>query len=90
MPKESLNDLTARLRSELASSGNLDQRTRDDLQRLVQDVESAVQERSKPSPEHAAGLRERLDDWIRELEASHPTLATRLGSIVDTLAFYNL
>jgi hypothetical protein len=35
-------------------------------------------------------LRDRLADWVTELEASHPTLSRTVGNLVDTLAFYNL
>lgn len=90
MPGESLKDLAARLRAELTGTKDLDQQTRDDLHRLAQDVETAVHGRDKPTAEHAGGLRERIDDWITRLEASHPRLSTTLGNIVDTLAFYNL
>jgi hypothetical protein len=36
------------------------------------------------------GLRDRLTDRVRELEASHPKLSETVGNIVDTLALYNL
>jgi uncharacterized PurR-regulated membrane protein YhhQ (DUF165 family) len=29
-------------------------------------------------------------DAVRRLEASHPTLSTTLGNVVDTLAFFGL
>jgi hypothetical protein len=36
------------------------------------------------------GLQDRVADAVRRLEASHPTLSTTLGNVIDALAFFGL
>jgi uncharacterized protein DUF4404 len=92
MSEESLRRLVAGLRSELTHSHNLDQPTRQALHDLAQELEEAAAANplATTAPSPAPGLRDRLSDRMRELEASHPRLAATLGNIVDTLAFYGL
>ena len=86
MSEESLRELVARLRSELVHAHDLDGDAREVLHGLAQEVEVVLQRRQAVEP----GLRDRLADRVRELEASHPRLSRTVGNIVDTLAFYNL
>jgi hypothetical protein len=91
MTEESLRALVARLRSELTTAHDLDADAREALHRLAWEVEATLH--SQPADAHAASgsaLRDRLADWVTELEASHPTLSRTVGNLVDTLAFYNL
>jgi Domain of unknown function (DUF4404) len=91
MSEESLRRLVAGLRSELTHSHTLDQPTRQALHDLAQELEeAAANPLANTTPSPAPGLRDRLSDRMRELEASHPRLAATLGNIVDTLAFYGL
>lgn len=90
MSDESLRSLVAGLRSELAQAHDLDADARDALHRLAREVEAVLQ---SPPADHRVvepQLRDRLADRVRELEVSHPRLASTVGNIVDTLAFYNL
>jgi hypothetical protein len=90
MTEESLRALVAGLRSELARAHDLDADAREALHSLAREVEAALQ--SEPAGAGASGpaLRDRLSDWVTELEASHPNLSRTVGNLVDTLAFYNL
>ncbi|HVQ46548.1 MAG TPA: DUF4404 family protein [Gemmatimonadales bacterium] len=90
MSEESLKALVATLRSELAQAHDLDADAREVLHSLVRELEAALQRPSADSCLMEQPLRDRLADWIRELEVSHPKLSSTVGDIVDTLAFYNL
>ncbi len=90
MSEESLRALVASLRSELARAHDLDADARQTLHTLIQEVEGVLQSAPAGSQAEEPPLRDRLADWVRELEVSHPRLSSIVGSIVDTLAFYNL
>jgi hypothetical protein len=90
MSEESLKELVAGLRSELARAHDLNADMRAVLHGLAREVEAVLE--SQPAGSRVAGgpLRDRLADRVRELEVSHPKLSTTVGNIIDTLAFYNL
>ena len=90
MSEESLKALVAGLRSELAQARDLNADAREVLHGLAREVEAALESNPAGSRVEARQLRERLADWVRELEVSHPKLSTTVGNLVDTLAFYNL
>ena len=62
----------------------------DPRQERVIDVEAVLQGPPAETRPAEPSLRDRLADRVRELEVSHPKLSSTVGSIVDTLAFYNL
>jgi hypothetical protein len=77
---------------DLAVGGGDDPIVRNDARRsleaLVRDLTAMA---DRPAGEAAPeGLQDRLADAVRRLEASHPTLSTTLGNVVDTLAFFGL
>ena len=90
MPNESLQARLAELRAELASTRELDQPTRNAVQRLADEAETLLAAPPPPAGQAPESLRERLGDWVRELEVAHPRLSATLGGIIDTLAFYGL
>ena len=90
MSEESLTVLVAGLRSELARAHDLDAKARDELHGLAREVEAVHQGPPAETRPAEPSLRDRLADRVRELEVSHPKLSSTVGSIVDTLAFYNL
>jgi chromosome segregation ATPase len=85
MSQEELRRALDHLEAELREAGGLDPATRDRLQALEGEVRSVLER----SPAESS-LRQRLEDEIVEFEASHPELARRLATVIDTLAFYNL
>jgi hypothetical protein len=85
MSQEDLRRTLGQLHAELGRAGALDPATRGRLEALQEDVRRAL-DRAEGEPP----LRERLEDAIVEFEASHPELARRLATVIDTLAFYNL
>jgi Domain of unknown function (DUF4404) len=90
MTEESLRALVAGLRSELARAQDLDADAREALHSLAREVEAALHSQPAGSQPSGPALRDRLADWVTELEASHPNLSRTIGNLVDTLAFYNL
>jgi hypothetical protein len=85
MSQEDLRRTLEQLHAELGRAGALDPATRGRLEALQEDVRRALDRTGGEPP-----LRERLEDAIVEFEASHPELARRLATVIDTLAFYNL
>jgi hypothetical protein len=90
MSEESLREMVTDLRSELTRPHDLDEPTRRALHELAQELETALDRPAGTPAAPVLALRGRLADWVRELEVSHPRIATTLGNIVDTLAFYGL
>ena len=84
-----LRDAVAEIRAQLANAENLPATTRRSLEQLVRDLE-ALTGPDGIDADASASLRERTTDAVRRLEASHPTLSTTLGNVVDTLAFFGL
>jgi Domain of unknown function (DUF4404) len=84
-----LRDAVAEIRAQLANAESLPATTRRSLEHLVRDLE-ALTGPDGIDAEASASLRERTTDAVRRLEASHPTLSTTLGNVVDTLAFFGL
>ena len=85
MSQEDLRRTLEQLHAELGRAGALDPATRGRLEALQEDVRRTLDRTGGEPP-----LRERLEDAIVEFEASHPELARRLATVIDTLAFYNL
>lgn len=81
MPRERLRQLLDELRSELASSGDLDEEARAALAALSDDIDRRVSDQAGDGP---APLGE-LGDAALRLESRHPRLAQLLGQIGDTL-----
>lgn len=75
------------IQAQLAHAENLPPDQRRFLEELVGDLQRL---RDEPSTPGSDSLRDRLTDSVRRLEASHPTLSTTLGNVVDTLAFFGL
>jgi signal transduction histidine kinase len=88
MSQEDLRRALEQMHAELGRAGALDDATRERLEALQADVGHALDRSSGESLQER--LRERLEDAIVEFEASHPELARRLATVIDTLAFYNL
>ena len=84
-----LRNVVAEIRAQLASAESLPPGTRRSLEQLVRDLE-ALAGPAGIDAESSASLRERTTDAVRRLEASHPTLSTTLGNVVDALAFFGL
>ena len=84
-----LRNTVAEIRAQLAGAESLPPATRRSLEQLLRDLEG-LGGPDGIDADSSASLRERTTDAVRRLEASHPTLSTTLGNVVDTLAFFGL
>lgn len=80
MSDEKLRAALEEVRAELANAKGLDEATRRSLRQLADDLEAR----------RAESRHDELSDWVRKLEASHPSLTTTLENLIDTLALFNL
>ena len=87
MSDPKLRPVIDEIQSQLANAQGLAPGQRRSLEELVRDLERLIDD---PSSGEGATLRDRVTDSVRRLEASHPTLSTTLGNVVDTLAFFGL
>jgi hypothetical protein len=87
MSDPKLRPVIDEIQSQLSNAQGLAPGQRRSLEELVRDLERLLDD---PSAGESATLRDRVTDSVRRLEASHPTLSTTLGNVVDTLAFFGL
>ena len=87
MADPKLRTVIDEIQSQLANADGLPPDQRRSLEHLVRDLERLLHD---PTAGEGATLRDRVTDSVRRLEASHPTLSTTLGNVVDTLAFFGL
>jgi len=75
------------LQKELANTDAVDGDARELLERLLADIQSILdRSEEEEDPQSRGSLVERLENATREWETSHPTLATAIGRVMDTLA----
>jgi hypothetical protein len=85
MKSDELRKILEQLHAELAGTDPIDAAVRERLRALQRDISDALAKATPPS-----SLRGRLEDAVVHFEASHPTLARRLATVIDTLALYGL
>lgn len=86
MEKQPLRETLIKLQAELDQTRSVDETERELLHGLMRDVQELL-ERSGEDPSHQhRSLSDRLKDTIQKLEASHPTLTTAMGQVVDALS----
>lgn len=90
MSDPKLQAVITEMRAQLARAEGLEPGTRRSLEHLVRDLEALASEPEAASSPSGASIRDRAAEALRRVEASHPTLSTTLGNVVDTLAFFNL
>jgi hypothetical protein len=90
MSDQRLQSLLQQLQAELARAENLPEEQRQSLRRLATELRELLARPAGARGSDQESIRERLDDWVRELEASHPALSTTLGNVIETLAFFGL
>ena len=83
--RERLLTRLAHLRTQLKETPSLDPSARTRLEETVADIEKSLEaDEGKTRPD--SSLVERLREAALNFEASHPTLAGAIGSVVDALA----
>jgi predicted component of type VI protein secretion system len=84
--QKQLRERLEELHAELASTESVDDRSRELIARVLDDVQ-ALLDRAEPAAEdEPEGLVDRLRDATRHFEESHPTLAAAVGRVVDALS----
>ncbi len=74
------------LHAELEQTHSMDPDTRELLQHLMKDIQSALQDTGAASPHRYNALSQRLTDSLKRLEESHPNLVLTIGQVLDHLA----
>jgi hypothetical protein len=90
MSDQDLRSLLEQLQAELARAEDLPEEQRQSLRRLAGELRARLARPAGTRGSDQESVRERLDDWVRELEASHPALSTTLSNLIETLAFFGL
>ena len=92
-PAQRLRVTLAQLHGELERVGELDPDVRAMLEASLADIhqvlertgESKHAEAGEAAEKEDSSIRERLNEAVQHFEESHPSLATNLGSLIDTL-----
>jgi hypothetical protein len=90
MSDQRLRSLLEQLQAELARAEDLPEEQRQSLRHLAGELRALLARPAGAGGSDQESVRERLDDWVRELEASHPALSTTLSNLIETLAFFGL
>ena len=86
MPEQNpLHDTLQNLHSELQQAQPADDKSREVISSLTQDVQGAL---ANPGQHHT--LRGRLEESVDHLEESHPQLTLAIGAVLDNLAAIGL
>jgi hypothetical protein len=86
MDKDQLNESLVKLRDELRSLSEVDNASRETLQRLDGDIHRILHSSGDVPPAHHASLRESLEDSVQYLEASHPTITALMNRLIKALS----
>jgi hypothetical protein len=86
MDQRELRETLARLHDELGRSRELDDASRELLERLAADIEARLHPDASDPPDALDLLSERLRGAITRFEDTHPALTTAIGRVADALA----
>lgn len=86
MDKDALNESLVKLRDELRSLSELDDASRETLERLDGDIHRILHGPGDVPPAHHSNLRESLEDSVQYLEASHPTITALMNQLIKALS----
>jgi hypothetical protein len=86
MDNETLREQLEQLHGELRQTETVDARQRELLKTLEGDIQELLG-REQNQPHHYRGLRERLNQAVAQLEASHPQITLLMRRAIDSLAY---
>ena len=89
MKNEELRMQLEKLHDELHQADSLDLQQRELLQTLDDEIQ-ALLKRDEIQRHHDTSLRERLNEAIAELEASHPHITLFMRQTIDSLAYLGI
>jgi len=84
MSEQHLREMLEQLHTELKNTGNIDDRSRELLRAVMDDIRAIVEPTegaARPEP-----LGQRLREAVDAFEESHPALTEAVGRVVDALA----
>ena len=86
MDNSDLRDTLEKLHQELEQTENLDDESRQQLQHLMGDIQTALDRQEPPSAENDDSFIEQLDEAIQHYEVSHPSITVALQHALDILS----
>ena len=86
MDQDPLNETLAKLQAELKSVTEVDDLSRETLNKLDGDIHRILQSSGEIPPAHHASLRESLTASVEYLETSYPTVAALMNRLVKALS----
>jgi hypothetical protein len=89
MNNEELRSQLEKLHNELHQSSGLDLQQRELLQTLADEIQVLLK-RDEIQRHHYTSLRERLNDAVAKLEASHPQITLLVRQTIDSLAYLGI
>ena len=84
MNRDRLRQLVASLHRELGDAESVDTESRRLMGALIKDIDRVLD--TSPAALQDAGVRDRLEELLLRFEAQHPTIATSMHELIDTLA----
>ncbi len=82
--RDELHSTLSRLHDELHAAHSVSEQNRRLLSDLMSDIRRVLE--GEPTPPDEAGLRERLEESVYELEEAHPQLVASIRSVVNYLS----
>ncbi len=89
MDKQQLHKKLEQLHAALHQADLSESNERELLQELASDIQDILA-RQEDQTEHYRGLRERLNDAVARVEASHPEATLLMRQAIDQLAFLGI
>jgi hypothetical protein len=84
MPDQHLREMLEKLHAELKKAGSIDERSREMLRAVMDDIRAIVEPSADEA--HPESLGQRLREAVDEFEETHPALTEAVGRVVDALA----
>jgi len=89
MDKEKLHQELERLHAELQQMDSLEDRDRETLTNLAQDIRRILDYRGTDERQYQS-LIDRVRDVVRELEANHPRTTLLMRQVLDQIAYLGI
>ncbi len=86
MSPEHLRQTLEELHRELETTREVDERSRELLGEVMQDIRGVLERAGEGEPAEEPGLIERLREATRHFEDAHPALANAAGRVADALS----
>ena len=85
MREQHVRQMLEQLHTELQHTDAIDDRSRELLRSLLDDIEALLQDKQKRGTQPESII-ERLREAVRAFENTHPTLTETIGRVADALA----